>query len=148
MKNDTDRARLETRQPHAVMESLKMIKQKESNTEMMSSLLFLFFLVYSSTHFHLILWNELSVLSITRSVKFQATFRKTCSSQINFMNPDEIIPCGEVFEVEGEIFKKQLGSFFETKKVDWVSVEFLLSLKTYFYTLLRDISVLRGFHTW
>lgn len=45
-------------------------------------------------HFHLISWDKLYTLCITRSVKASGYIWKACSSRINFMNSDEIIPWG------------------------------------------------------
>lgn len=99
----TDWAGLEFRQPHAVMESLKW--SGNSDTEMA----FPFYYVINQI-FHLISWDELHTLSITRSVKFVGCIWEACNSRINFMRSDEIIPWG-FQETAGKFSIKKRGLF-------------------------------------
>lgn len=128
----TDWAGLEFRQPHAVMESLKW--SGNSDTEMA----FPFYYVINQI-FHLISWDELHTLSITRSVKFVGCIWEACNSRINFMRSDEIIPWG---------FQETAGKFSIKKGIIWFQSRVLSNLEAYFATLLRYISVPRRFHTW
>lgn len=80
----TDRAGLESRQPHAVMERLKW--SGNSDTEMV----FPFYYVINQ----IVIWSRKISSSITRSVKFSGYIWEACNSRINSMNSDEIIPWG------------------------------------------------------
>lgn len=65
-------------------------------------------LFYYCPNFHLISWDKLYTLSITRSVKFAGYIWEACNGQINFMNSDEIIPWG---------FQETAGKFSVKRKL-------------------------------
>lgn len=127
----TDWAGLESRQHHAVMESLKWIRQQRHRNGVSLLLSYL-------PNFHLISWDKYYTLSITRSGTFSGYIWKACSSWINFMNSDEIIPWGF----------QETARTFSIKRDYMISVGGSSNLEAYFATLRQYISVPRRFHTW